>query len=240
MQPIKIKKKFNQAIDNYEDVTHVQYQCAKQLIDFFIKQNPHFLAKSILDIGSGTGYIPQELLKHFPNGAYYLNDIAENMLARCEAKFSHDSFHYLCGDMDTYCFPSVDLITSNFSLQWSSSLMKTINKLFSCSQKMAITCLVDHTFYEWYALLDSPNLIHYPHALELKSHLLSLDPYAQMFIKSYPLDFENPRAFLNYIHRMGASHSEIKIPRSKLKQLLNADEPFQTQYHVLFAILERK
>jgi malonyl-CoA O-methyltransferase len=239
MDSNKIARHFNRASQQYELFASTQYESARKLIELYREHHAHIPIQNILDVGTGTGYIPQLLLNHMPNAQYVLNDIAPNMLQYCQTKFKAHSFNYLLGNIDTINIPKVDLITSNFSLQWSQNIIKTIQKLFVHSNILAITCLLPGTFSEWYELLKTPNLIPYPHQSNLNKHLLELDPQAKIHIKSYPVSFNTPKAFLYYLHQIGAVHSEIKVPLSALKQLRHFRGTFTTKYEILFAVLTR-
>ena len=56
-----IKNSFNNASGSYENSAIIQQQSALFLVEHLIKIAPLFVPKTILDVGSGTGIIPEIL-----------------------------------------------------------------------------------------------------------------------------------------------------------------------------------
>jgi ubiquinone/menaquinone biosynthesis C-methylase UbiE len=70
-------------------------------------------AKSILDVGCGTGILVPSLLENYPRTSPIIElDFAEEMLRRNRAKFRHRRLVRLAGDATNLPFPdeSIDLI----------------------------------------------------------------------------------------------------------------------------------
>ena len=83
-----IQNNFNKASTSYDFVATIQKQAALFLVEKVLESKIK-RPKTILDLGTGTGYITEFLLKSFPNSAYLLNDIADKMLEVCKSKFVH-------------------------------------------------------------------------------------------------------------------------------------------------------
>ena len=80
-----IKNNFDNASTSYDSVASIQKKCAQKLIE----KLPNFIPNSILDLGTGTGYTTELLLKKFPESQYTLNDISDVMLKVAEKKLGY-------------------------------------------------------------------------------------------------------------------------------------------------------
>jgi malonyl-CoA O-methyltransferase len=81
-----IQTQFNKASQSYDDVATIQKKAAYYLVNELLKYYP-IIPKTVLDIGTGTGYVPELLLPKYTSCAFYLNDNAQNMLDVCQVKF---------------------------------------------------------------------------------------------------------------------------------------------------------
>ena len=84
---------FNKASHSYDTVAHIQRHAAEFLVGKLLALS-NCVPKTILDLGTGTGYIPELLLLKYPDSSYYLNDIAYEMLERCRVKFSYIEINF--------------------------------------------------------------------------------------------------------------------------------------------------
>ena len=115
---VKIQNSFNKASKSYDQVASVQRKAAKFLIERLLECHTE-TPQTILDLGTGTGCIPELLLKFYPDSFYTLNDIADQMLEFCKYKFvHHKNFVFSNDDMSALSMSHYDLIISNFALQW--------------------------------------------------------------------------------------------------------------------------
>jgi malonyl-CoA O-methyltransferase len=83
----QMQTRFNRASKSYDDVACVQKDAAGFLVGKLLKYQ-NFIPQTVLDVGTGTGYIPELLLEKFPEASFYLNDIALEMLEVCKGKFA--------------------------------------------------------------------------------------------------------------------------------------------------------
>ena len=176
-----VRQRFDAASQSYDAVATIQKECAQILVAHLEKKLPGFYPSSILDLGTGTGYVPETLFPHFPKSAYTLNDIAPQMLTHAWKKFGHSiQFESHLGDMETTDFPQHDLIISNFALQWTTDLGSTLERLYQRANVLAFSCLLEETFQGWTNLLqqsgiDTPTNP-YPSLSGLEGLLRSLQP----------------------------------------------------------------
>lgn len=246
MIPIKtqIKNRFDMASQTYESVAHAQKQSAELLIEKLLRFEPGFYPETILDIGTGTGYIPELLIPHYGKSLYTLNDIAPAMLEKTRFKFAaHNNFSFHIGDMETIDFKNHDLIISNFCLQWANNLLTAIKIFHATSKVFAFTCLLDKTFMEWQTILSSYGLSSvmkpYPAEQVLVSYCKELtDARFYFYTKDFQLEFSNAFSFIKYLKNLGAGISHTTIPINVLKALI-ADHryKFMVTYKVFFGII---
>lgn len=109
---------FNKASHSYDGVAHIQKKSAQFLVEKLC-ECPAFNPKTLLDLGTGTGYIPELLLPRLPECTFHLNDLSNEMLTVCQSKFSqYFNIHYLPEDMLHLNADIYDCIISNLALQW--------------------------------------------------------------------------------------------------------------------------
>ncbi|MEG0036617.1 MAG: methyltransferase domain-containing protein [Victivallaceae bacterium] len=241
----KIRINFNKAGCSYDFVATVQKQCAEFLVDHLLKIRD-FNPKSILDLGTGTGYIPELLLNKYCDSYYYLNDIAEDMLRLCKAKLSrYPNINYLHGDMLKLKFDDFDLIISNFALQWLSDLENALRLFHSKSKNVfAFSTLLSGTFREWGTVLreyQNIKLRNYPSLEKLVGICNGIKKNNQIFeyrFKKISLSFDGFVTFMRYLKLLGASSFKESMKIGNLKSLIKQDQwkEFRVTYNVFFGI----
>lgn len=238
MRTSNIQARFNQAACHYDDLALAQQHAAERLIDRLISKHPNFQAQSILDLGCGTGFVTQALRKHYPNANFILNDFAKDMLKVCQTKFISPNVSYLLGNMDEIPLPKSDLIASNFSLQWSRDIRSCMQRLYQKSKILAFTCLVEGSLATWQAHFPKQQLMHYPKPKDVIDLVHEHDASAHIFMEKFPLKAQTPREFMRYLQQIGASTPLEPTSLKNLRKVLQSKTPIETEYHVLFAILE--
>jgi malonyl-CoA O-methyltransferase len=246
MDKIRIQTSFDKAVSFYESVSDIQKHCASFLVNHLRENFPLFYPASILDLGSGTGYIPELLLPFFPESSYTVNDLSPGMIKKNQEKFANcKRFTFCVGDMENTSFPYHSLVISNFALQWAMALKKTLKKYYYQSEIFAFSLLIAGTFEEWEKLLyqyqlPSP-LYSYPSAEEIQTFITSLTS-RQAIVKTekFSLSFEHPKAFIAYLRQLGAVSGQDSLPFSLFKQFIKEyRKTVDVTYHVLFALLKR-
>ena len=244
----QIQTRFNKASKSYDDVACVQKRAAEFLVDKLLKHQ-YFIPQTILDVGTGTGYITELLLQNFPRSSFYLNDIASEMLETCKAKFGKTTnIHYLPGDMINLDKDLYDCVITNLALQWSQDLEHSINFLHSKSSNVfAFSTLLDKTFEEWENIINkyqTIQIMNYPKAellINLCNRLKRHDQVFEFWLMDFPLSFDNPKAFMSYLKLLGASASSNLVHLSSLKKLLkDQHNNLIVTYKVFFGIFSRR
>lgn len=243
----KIQSSFDVASDTYDTVAHIQKESAYILVKNLHNTISTFYLKTILDLGTGTGYIPEILLSYYPYASFMLNDIAPKMINKVQQKFNKTSnISFYIGDMESIQIKPYDLIISNFAFQWIEKLETMLKKLYNNSKVLAFSCLLDGTFKEWKQILQSYNipspLKQYPQQPVLYKCISALGSTTHYLeTKCFQLPFTGARSFVNYLKHLGAAVSNKPLPTQKVKNLItNYNESFHVTYNVFFGIMERK
>lgn len=241
-----VQKKFSKASSSYDSVAFVQKKCATKLVSILTNCFPKFYPQSVLDLGTGTGYIPEILLKSFPKSRYALNDISPDMLTKAKEKLvKHKEIKFILGDMERENFSFYDLVISNLAFQWVSDLGGMIERSYRDSNILAFSCLLDGTFYEWSKIFTELALpvptYKYPSKQELESYLLSLKPEKHFFdSQEFLLEFKNSSKFVKYLKNLGANQSSRAIPPSDLRRVIKTCVgKINITYKVFFGILSK-
>jgi malonyl-CoA O-methyltransferase len=243
----KITQRFEKAVQTYDQVATVQRDMADALVSRlvpFLKRSP----RVVLDVGSGTGYVAKSLWEHYPDAHYLLNDLSSGMLAKASQNFPAASVELWEGDAQELCFPSADLLVSNFCFQWFENLPQTLSRLWKNTGIIAFTALSKAAFEEWRqicALEKIPFQGHlYPSSEALESMCLGLSPDRVLFFKeTKTLTFHHSFSFLRYLYALGAGAKHELSPslsKEDLKKMLGYSKPFFVTYEVFMAILAKK
>lgn len=130
-QPILDKKQvahsFSRAAFTYDSVANLQRKVGEVLLQ---KLAPNPAAQIVLDLGCGTGYFTPQLQALFPQALVIGVDIAEGML-QFAREHHFPQRHWVCADAEFLPFAthSVDIIYSNFALQWCADLPRLLADL---------------------------------------------------------------------------------------------------------------
>jgi len=132
----KLIADFSRAATSYEEHSHIQRAAADNLLSRleYFKLKP----KNILDLGSGAGYLTNKLKTHYPAAVVTGVDIAPNMCKLAAQKYENITF--LCRDIYDMSFgpESVDLLVSNFTLQWCTDLPEIFARLLKIARPDAV------------------------------------------------------------------------------------------------------
>ena len=124
---------FEKAKDTYRKNAHIQKKMAQRLISALVKICGKDYDK-IFEIGSGTGFLPDEIIKNLKFNKITLNDITDNFT-------NFEPNNYIKGDILNINLPnSFDLIISNAVFQWINNYEFLFKKLKSSLKKGGILC----------------------------------------------------------------------------------------------------
>jgi malonyl-CoA O-methyltransferase len=120
----KVRKTFNKASAQYNDNAFLQNEIASRLAEKLdvISIEP----KTIVDLGSGTGFLSKKTAKIFPNSNLICVDFAQQSLLTNPQKFK------VCANAYELPFTSnsVDFIVSNLMMQWCTDLTMLLDECY--------------------------------------------------------------------------------------------------------------
>lgn len=158
----RVAKSFSRAAPDYDAVAYIQREAGEQLMQIFSAHGAAFKSPEVgLDLGCGTGYFTEQLRLQWPTSSIIGLDIAEGMLAYQQSQARGELL--LCGDAESLPLidHSVDIIFSNFALQWCENLphlFAEIARVLSPGGHLLLTGLGPKTLWELkaaWAQLDS-------------------------------------------------------------------------------------
>lgn len=154
--PAQVARAFNQAASRYDQHAVVQHTIGDRLIQRL--SCLHLSPSVILDVGSGTGKHTRTLQSHFCDSLIMGLDISLNMLQYAQRYTNSPpptslQPRYLCADMAQLPFrtQSLDLIFSNFTLQWANalpSLLCDFKRMLTPRGGLFFTTVGPQTLYE--------------------------------------------------------------------------------------------
>ena len=111
-------KNFNRNVNSYDQSAVLQQTIGRALIERL--QLINTLPKMILDLGSGTGYVSQQLKELYPAATIIQFDLANAMLSFSKKHTFFENTFFVCGDAEKLPFSlnAFDLIISNFAFHW--------------------------------------------------------------------------------------------------------------------------
>lgn len=238
----KIKNNFNNASNTYDEVAYVQKKAANFLINKLLeiqKTKP----ETILDLGSGSGYVVEILLKTYHDSFYFLNDIAEKMLDICKMKFdNYANFTFLHDDMANVLINSYDLIVSNFSLQWTNDLYQIIKTCNNMSKTFAFSTLLNGTFKNWQKIINQYEDItinNYPNQKDIVYYCNNIksDKKFYHWEMDIPIKFDSTLLLMCYMKKLGATSANSTMSYKNFRRLVREhNNPIIVCYKIFFGI----
>lgn len=242
-----IQNAFNRASTHYHTVAAIQKRSATRLGNAIVKhcaQDPHI----ILDLGTGTGYMAHALHQHSPYAHFMLNDCAPKMLAQADAALPgvlRRSLHL--GDMTQLMEtqPTVDLITSNFALQWVPMWMHVLRQACHVAPLVGVSLLIRGTFSMWYDYLRTRTCgwtpIDYPTVSDVMA-VLQTFPHRLMHYDLYEdrLPHQTPHHILKHLKTMGAqAHTSSPLSSAAVRRIYHDHEnTMDLTYHIMHIVLK--
>jgi malonyl-CoA O-methyltransferase len=240
--PNKVEKNFSKHAKNYsKSASFQQYAATKLMAQINVLTTHRDVQISILELGCGTGFITQALLKKFPNATIDCCDISSKMLDICEEnckQIPHNgtlTFHTM--DINNELPKGkYDLICSSLSFQWIDELNQLIERLkqqLNPNGKLLFTTLLNQTFrplQDAFLYFNTP----YPGPKflsegELKKIIELNFNVSKIDIEHKEVTFETPLHFLKQIQSIGTtSGTEAVTTVSTLRPIL---KKLSHQYH---------
>ncbi|MEH0002016.1 MAG: methyltransferase domain-containing protein [Holosporaceae bacterium] len=244
----KMTRAFDHASHSYDAHATVQKQCARHIAKLTQQtwQGPlkGHKGPTVLDVGTGTGFVPQLLRPHFPKALFILNDIAANMLQTAHTNLAaHNRLQCLLGDIETCNLPPVDIVTASLSLQWVQNLEHTLFRLSKTARLTVFATLLEGTFHSWHTTLRAHHLgasiKAYPALKDVQQMIAQCQPtFCTQEVKRFLLPFSNPNEAVRHLKKTGTQTAAQSAFLPKLLHFLKTNKtPVTLEYNVLFAAI---
>lgn len=221
----KIQSNFNRFAKKYDILAILQKKVAKILVessDLAIKNS-----KNILDLGCGTGFIGQNILKNhdFSQKKLFQLDISEEMLKN--NKNIGENITNIQGNINNLNFEdnSFDLVISSLAFQWIDDLdaiFKKIKKILKPNANFAFSIFLDGTLDELKKSAKSTNVnLSVNNFIDLESLKIILAKNfknPQIMVKDFILEYDDIYDLLGSMKNIGASYSSKKSSDISLKK----------------------
>jgi len=158
----QVAHSFSRAATTYDSVASLQRMVGSELLK---KINPSQSAEVVVDLGCGTGYFVPRLQEQFLQALIVGVDIAEGML-RFAREQQANQFSWSCSDAESLPFAdqSIDIIYSNFALQWCLDLLRLfaeLQRVLKPGGELIFTTLGPETLHELKsAWMQADNFVH--------------------------------------------------------------------------------
>ncbi|MBF0193923.1 MAG: methyltransferase domain-containing protein [Magnetococcales bacterium] len=246
----EVKNAFGAVANEYQKKANVQRRVAGQLAErisgFDLPEKPR-----ILEIGCGTGFLSQHLLKRWPDATIVCSDIAPQMVSSCKANLygfdkSRVSFVVMDGENITGD-DKYDLIVSSLVFQWFSDPLANLVKLTSRlnhNGRLAFVTLGEETFNEWRGFCAEYQIACGLHNYPTKDAWQSswpIDGVGEVDVARVMEEHPSPQNFLRGLKQIGTGlskkgHSPVSIVelRRALSEYSNKNNSFSITYHLIF------
>ena len=204
----KIGERFWKNKETYKQQASVQ----KILCECFasILFSYDFKVNSILEIGCGTGFLTEEILKHLKPEVYIANDISKQMeeeISWIAKAYNYSHLHFISGDAETIEFPQkTDCIISTSTIQWFYNLPEFFTKVYNNlhdSGIFACSTFGPQNFIEIRETLDKG--LEYKTAEEIRAYLEPNFTIIDCIEWTEVLEFANPMEVIKHMKQTGVS-----------------------------------
>lgn len=236
---------FEKAASSYDAVAVLQQEVANRLVDRMdvMAMKP----VSILDAGSGTGFVSQLLAERFPKAKITALDLAHNMLKHAKSKRSfkqrwNKQFNYVNAEVENLPFAdaSVELVISGLTLQWCQDLpkvFKEFKRVLAPGGLLLFSSFGPDTLkelrYSWAEVDDVPHVNAFADMHDVGDSLLQsgfADPVMDM--EMLTVTYSDVKTVMRDLKQIGAHNvmqgrSHSITGKTKLKKMIQAYEQFR-------------
>jgi malonyl-CoA O-methyltransferase len=245
-----VQKRFGRSAKEYDQYAVVQKKMGNRLLEKVVEQGGS--PRQILEIGCGTGYLTERLVRLFPESSITAIDISQEMLDMARGKLNDPkNVNWVHSDAERYVFNSSDqwdLIVSNAAVQWFHDPFGTIKRYIerlSTGGTLSFSSFGPRTFHELHysfaqaerRLQNQVKAVHgqtfpskenWGRALSGAAGRLRVDE--EEWVEYHP----DVRSFLKSVQKIGASNAssssqKVYTPKSVMLAMM---EEYDKQYRV--------
>ena len=246
----QVAKKFSKAASTYDQAAEIQRVSGNRLLNEFLGDRQLPENSVVMDLGCGTGFFSKSLQKRFNYSSIVGVDLSFDMLSAARTK---SSCLFVAGDAEKLPFSdnSIDLIYSNFALQWCFDLPKLFSELkrvLKPNGEMVFTTLGNKSLHElraaWNSVDNQQHVNRFVDQASLINFLNSGFSLLKTESQLLQAQFDSLHDVLHSIKAVGATYHTASakglMGRKKWIQLTEAYEQFRTQgklplsYDVIF------
>jgi malonyl-CoA O-methyltransferase len=253
--PFSASKRFSDAACDYDHHARVQKNSAQYLYKWLDQILPaEFAPKACIDVGSGTGFITDHLLKKYPNSTVHAVDLAKGMLFELKQKYPTAKLHTHQIDGEQLAvkhlqIPKQSLLISGMCAQWFSNLEEAIRNWLNVSNTVAFSVLLEGSFQAWKTahentgqesglrnLPDHKDLQKTINTLLSEGIVIKTVNHSKDFLDHHP----DGLSFARSLRAIGADQPKAHHKPVNLKKVISAlGNACTMNYHIGFYYLER-
>lgn len=248
-----VKRRFYRSIVTYNQSAIVQKNIAQELVQKVFSRNGLRYDK-VMEIGCGTGFLTDALLKQIHPQQYILNDLVglmENEISQITSSHNYTRWSFIEGDAEKIPLPNhLDLVISSSVIQWFQNIptfFRNISKSLQHNGNLAISMFGEKNFREIKAISNIG--LPYPSLLDLKMWLTPFFKYIQIEEDIIPLHFASTKEILLHIKKTGVNGIEHKHWHktdllhfeNKYREIFSMpDNTLSLTYHPIFIIAKKR
>jgi malonyl-CoA O-methyltransferase len=228
---MKIVKEFSRFADEYTKHNIIQSEVASRLTSMLTKSK----YRKILDLGSGSGAVYQNLLEKnieaenfiafdFSNEMLSLHPLSSNLQKVCADFNQKESFK-------NYKKNEFEILISASALQWSSDISSVLSSISHLASEYYFAFFTSNTFKTLHqtAGIDSPIYSKQDIVKTLKEFYIF-----EMEEAEYRLDFASVQEMFRYIKRSGVSGGSGQLSYREMKNLVKNYPLDYLEFEVIF------
>lgn len=244
---------FQKNYNTYEKYAVVQKKIASTLVNLLKKCCDKQL-NSLLEIGAGTGFLTEEVLKSFEVKDYVINDLTHDLpdsVNNLIKKRSYTIFKHLPGDAEKIEFPILqDALFSTSTFQWFHNLerfIKKVSELLKPKGLLAFSTFGESNFAEIKSLLNIglnyKSLDELIKIIETDFEIIHTSEWRQLEV------FKSPREVLKHFKQTGVNGVQncffgkekyLGYHKQYLNNFSNGDGSVNLTYHPIIVIAKKK
>ncbi len=251
-----ISDNFGKAAPYYDDHAEVQKEIAERLIASLQPWTEILPKGPILEVGCGTGFVTEGLIKLFPNRDMEITDISPRMVEVCREKYgskSNISFGTLDAeqldvDPETYA-----MTVNGFVAQWFDHPAITMGRLLEATKPGGLllgSFPGSESFPEWKEACRELGLPYtgneLPDTEELLIKLSSGPVQVDYYEDTVSQQFESSADFFCHLKKVGAGTQQKgrSLSPRELKMLIKhwdekSEDKIKVSYHTVFIAIKR-